>query len=706
MPREAAVQSMLEYTAKFENMLHEFFGKDFEGDSADRAPYPRGASLVENGHFIIFRLIRGPLFGELKRIISEMSVLAENVLAETPGKATFDWVVKAVEWIESVGASFSRDKSGRLTLKVDIAETLVHTGESVLLDVPDDLKRTLSQHGIFVSTNKERKLTVKSLKKGAQYAVGATIIRWCPVLFDALKADLSRTQQWSDKFRNLADEYRLFQETDGDTEDEESVIKCHMYQQEMSDLEHEVPHLVVAPMESMVAYTKTFVDTLETYLKTHSSPELDKKAADLFFKDGKNVSRMRGALREALLGRLQSVGGTLAESSPDEKNSLPFRYAARTVLKETLNAVAEKLDLRMSSDTLASLCDLKAAEIESALYQRCPGNDDLRITPEYRQQARSLKRGLGDSGNIELFLKVLTGKVDAMTLVSMPPEKLANPQVRLERAKVEHAARQAVMLTKAAPNDSSDKEKPLASETSRIESDPKASFAKKDSSSGSNTPQSMTCQRDEGPAGGKILDNPTKPKSYASFTSSEKGEQSSISNKSHIVHKLRSGSPPPRPPPPPSLASFKPETDYTNQWAENTAGSQIFEFCVDSSRHHFSAGMLTEGRKQAPAVPLTEQFVEKGKAKADEIASWVKSKVSGRKWDFRLYQLSGDSLADEAEIEKMCSFYEKRHRLPMFAVDSVNKLFIVPPKLQSILKDVMQFEKPDLAYAFLFFRKN
>lgn len=177
MPREAAVHSMLEYTAKFESMLHEFFGKDYEGDSPDRAPYPRGISLVEEDHFIIFRLIGSPLFREMKIKVSEINVLADNVFAETPGKATFDWVVKAVEWIESVGASFSRDKSGRLTLKTDKAEDLVNTGEAVLLDVPDDLRRTLSLHGIIISTNKEGKLTVKSKKKGAQYAVGATIIR-------------------------------------------------------------------------------------------------------------------------------------------------------------------------------------------------------------------------------------------------------------------------------------------------------------------------------------------------------------------------------------------------------------------------------------------------------------------------------------------------------------------------------------------------
>ena len=231
MPREAAVQSMLEYTEEFEHRLFMFLGKDYEGDTPDRAPYPRGTSLIEDGHFIPFRLTGSPLYQELKREISEIASIVSNVLAETPGKSAFEWIWKAVEWIDSLNSSFSRNKSGRITLKEDVADSLVSSGEEVLLDVPEDLRRTMSQHGIFISTQKTGKLTVKSKKKGAQYAVGTTMIRWCPVLFDALKSDLSRCKRWVEKFRSLADDYNSYQELYGDATSQEAVMQWHMFQQ-------------------------------------------------------------------------------------------------------------------------------------------------------------------------------------------------------------------------------------------------------------------------------------------------------------------------------------------------------------------------------------------------------------------------------------------------------------------------------------------
>ena len=231
MPRETAVQSMLEYTEEFENRLFEFLGKDYEGDTLDRAPYPRGASLIEDGYFILLRLTGSPLYQELKKEIAEIASIVSNVLAETPGKVAFEWISKAVEWIDTLSTSFSRDKSGKITLEEDVAESLIKSGEDVLLNVPDDLRRTLSHHGIFISTHKTGKITVKSKKKGAQFAVGTTMIRWCPILFDALKSDSSRCNRWVAKFRSLTEEYKSFQETYGGTVNEEAVMQCHMFLQ-------------------------------------------------------------------------------------------------------------------------------------------------------------------------------------------------------------------------------------------------------------------------------------------------------------------------------------------------------------------------------------------------------------------------------------------------------------------------------------------
>ena len=231
MPREAAMQSMLEHSVQFEIRLHQFLGKDYHGLAPDRAPYPRGTSLVEDGHFIPFRLTGSPLYLELKDEISRISVIASNVFAETPGKKTFDWIVQAVEWIDLLNESFSRNDSEKLSLGMKEAERLLTAGEVTLMDVSDDLKQTLSQHQIFISVSKEGKLTVKSKKKGAQHAVGTTMIRWCPILYDALKSDLSRSQQWASKFESLNQEYSFFESTKGEALTEDFLLKCHMFQQ-------------------------------------------------------------------------------------------------------------------------------------------------------------------------------------------------------------------------------------------------------------------------------------------------------------------------------------------------------------------------------------------------------------------------------------------------------------------------------------------
>jgi hypothetical protein len=147
MPREEAIRAMSQGTEKFEIMLNDLFAKDYDGYGADRAPYPSGRSLVgDDGGLVIRRLTFSPLFVKIKESIIEIQAVANDVFAEFPGKRAFDWIARSVSWIDSLSAAMVHEKNaeGRLVLPTSTAGTLLKDGESVLLDVPDDLRRTLS----------------------------------------------------------------------------------------------------------------------------------------------------------------------------------------------------------------------------------------------------------------------------------------------------------------------------------------------------------------------------------------------------------------------------------------------------------------------------------------------------------------------------------------------------------------------------------
>jgi len=248
MPREHAIRNMLENTKLFEIQLHEFLGRDYEGSGLDKAIFPKAESLVgKDGSFIIYRLTGSPMWGNLKESIEVISGYASDVFAATPGKATFDWIVQAVSWIESLNASVARLDSGdtksRLVIHCAQARRLLSEGETILLAVPDDLRQTLSKHKIYVSTNKEGKMKVKSKKGGAHHAVGVTVIRWCPLLFDSLKADCLRLAEWERSLGSLADSFMKFcRQPPGNHET--LLMEYHRFYDEISFFLDEVLDLV------------------------------------------------------------------------------------------------------------------------------------------------------------------------------------------------------------------------------------------------------------------------------------------------------------------------------------------------------------------------------------------------------------------------------------------------------------------------------
>ena len=185
MPREKAVNAMIHNSTQFEIELAKFLAQDFEGSNQDKAPFPKGHSLVgNNGQFILYRLTCSPLFGMMQSSMNSLSQIGDNVFAETPGKAAFDWMRSAVTWIERLHeavtqeSNFTHTNEKLLVIPAKDAIVLRSIGEDIFLQTTEDMRQTLSNHGIYVSTSIQKKRLKVTLKKdGSHHSVGGTVLR-------------------------------------------------------------------------------------------------------------------------------------------------------------------------------------------------------------------------------------------------------------------------------------------------------------------------------------------------------------------------------------------------------------------------------------------------------------------------------------------------------------------------------------------------
>ena len=153
MPRESAVEEVLQTAKTFEAHMKSFFGTDYEGFNPDRAKYPNTKSLIgESGEFLLYRLTGSPLYAALMSSIELIADIAQDVFADTPGKVAFEWIRSAVSWIDSLRAAvirkscFSDSNNERLVIAESDARKILEAGETIFLELPDDLKKTLSTH--------------------------------------------------------------------------------------------------------------------------------------------------------------------------------------------------------------------------------------------------------------------------------------------------------------------------------------------------------------------------------------------------------------------------------------------------------------------------------------------------------------------------------------------------------------------------------
>jgi Transcription factor S-II (TFIIS), central domain len=688
MPRENAMQTMLSATSAFESLLCDFLGKDYEGLGPDRAAYPSSGSLSgTDGSFILYRLTRSPLFGALRESIDSISEVVGNVFSDSPGKAAFDWIRNVVYWIESLHQSvrvMNLPYGGmKLVIPCLSARQLLESGNHILLDVPNDLRKTLSKHKIFISTNNLGKLTVRTMKGGAHHAVGVTAIRWGPLLFDALKSDYSRYEKWQKDMGDVAGSFVSYSRLPP-TNYEESVLLLHRFHDDVSDLLVQAHDLVVAPVESTLDNGNRILWGIKSRLAS-ATPTIARKYASQKYTEPPSLVQNRHVLLDSLSRR--QVTETKAEKPLVATNTKdgPFRGAARVLLQNALLNGVSVMGLDNSTDEAIAFCALKAWAIENELFasfQSEPAFGDAKISPEYRDFARALKRSLDDPDNLSFCLRVLTGKVDAEAISQMSILDLANPKTKEERARA--AASHNVVL------DGTSKPAPLKDPPTETIPEP------------SKSRKVETIQSSVRPGSTEVSESVSSPGAAIEVDVDSSG--SAFKHADVVKNPAASNH---RPPPPPSLAASLVAVPSASKKSDipvtNASGTDRSNVTVSVAS--FVAGFVVETDPFDKAVGfLPENWIEKGRLRNEEFAKFLRSKVEGGKWSVVTYRMITFSNKDERELKKYVKEYESRNRLAMFSLAAESKVFLVTPKFHSSVRS-LSFDNASSTYAVALVRR-
>lgn len=670
MPREAAVQEVLRKAHQFEIMLHNLLGMDFDG-TTDKAPYPESSSLVgERGEFLLYRLTGSPLFSSLKESVQKMTFLAEDLAADTPGKAVFDWIGRAVSWIEGLRDAVvttspfgSKDK---LVIPSEEAKGILQNGNELFLDVSEETRKTLSNHKIFMSTNKQtERLTVVIGKGGSHHSTGGTAIKWCPLLLEWLKNDIAELEKWEKRVVGNVNRFNEVGAPQMKKRTEFSLTSLYrvyrFFEESCLILNDGADRLVVTPTLSLVASTVKFRDILEKWTQDMTSDSAGAVSmTDLRkqrFADSLAVTNDRSCLLDSLLTRRRIHASTTRNTSfvltTDGKS---FRERACSILEKALRKGMKMMAIRSAgASEVVVHCALKAWELESSLFHAFQEGKKS-VTNEYRDKVRTIKSNLEDLKNPTLSARLLANKLDVDELIHMSADEMATQFVRQEPAKAEDSPSSGKLLSPDIAG--------------RLRVSPKGA---KKSTMGSPLPE---------------LPNIDRPSRNGS---------SSLSATTSLITKTQSAPPPPPTlAAPPSLAAMpvaptqrsSSPTLRTSEIITSSSGGDQFSISIANPKVTFGCEMYLDNEMSSARSDglLPESWTEKGRLQIDEFMKFFSSKMNGGRWKaeaLRISVLSGSTDSYRTFYKE----YEQKRRIAMFSLNDY-KVFLVTPKYHSAAKAI------------------
>ena len=686
MPRELAVKTILQKSKEFEMKLHAFLKKDVDIHKADRKSYPSGRSLVEReGEFVLFRLTGSELFESVLQAMHELAAINEDVFAETPEKVTFEWIQRGVTWIAELNEAVTRDSpfgnedEHYFTVPEDKAKRLLERGAQIFSEVPRDLKTTLSQHGIVVSTSKvDQLIKVVSKKDGALHSVGGTVIRWCPILLKCLKSDQLKLNVWKKEVQSLTcevDEY--FWDGDVPSDEQAAYVSYRLRERATYLLENGARSLVVAPKPGVVAAFKELSDCTTRMYHKASIPEFDRKFSRMWFLEGRPVIDQRFILLESLLyRRFLDVSRDDVPLPADGQKT--FRDTCRSILMDSFLKALKTvgMDHFFMLNVLQSFCSIRTWEIENEMFDQYQGSlGASKASQEYTKKCRNLKASLKENNHCTC-LEILLGDVSAQKLLRMSSNELASQTVKAARTRAEEGARNAALLV-------------TGSETS----------PSRDTSTGPSMRSDLAKPRSilrmakvSASETATASDFSTASSEDENSTGSPPGDEHAPLSEAAIALKLAAARPSLPPPPPPSLLNaFKPpvedESEYGNRISCKSGGDE-FQFDIFNLGITCRTALYLEDTKMSQVDRfLPEVFTQKGRLSVEQFSSWISDKIGSGRWAviaLRLVPLSED---DHLQLNKLSKSYESMNRIAMITPTSDTNIFVLTPKFHAAAEE-------------------
>jgi len=413
----------------------------------------------------------------------------------------------------------------------------------------------------------------------------------------------------------------------------------------------------------------------------NSTPEIAQKYAAKRYSDPISVVSNRFHLLDALAHRRSLDPSSNSAPAVDSKDG-PFRNACRALIKDALLKGLSLMQAAAKDEQAETeaFCAMKALDIEQELYDQYQRDSDFgqsRITPQYREKARALKRSLEDPGNLLFCGQVLADQIEVSRLVAMSSEDLANPKMKRDRAKAVAVAKQSTMLV--APKQNVDEKK------SKSQNIP-------------NVAENNTTQ---------VASSADKNSTETSKTEKRQTEHDNIASSP-----VSSPEPKPvhRPPPPPSLVaslrkapnSLTPSNEYL---VTNASTGDRFNVSIMNGSRKFTAGFYAEMDEDGSADGLLpESLSEKGRLRIDEFTKFVKGKLGGGRWKAITLRLITFSDRDAREFKKFSKDYEGRQRIAMFTPEQERLVFLVTPKFHRAATS-LSFGNSSSTYAVILMRK-
>jgi len=733
MPRHKAVKAMVDAKKEFEFQLESFLAQDFDGNQ-DNAPLPKGDSLVgQNGQFILYRLTGSSLFLLMQTSVQSLAAIGDKVFAETRGKAAFDWMRSAVIWIEELEdavitqSKFTNPDEKLLVIPLKDAKELCKSGETIFLETTNkDVTQTLSNHGIYASVNSiTKRLNVRLKKDGAHHSVGGIIIRWCPILFDALRADVARLESWEIGLEKIIGDFIAFVErSSGATVGEDNLYQWYCYHMKVQTaLEEGQNTLVVSPTKEAIDSFTDVLSTIRKHLDKNCSLNVIQDFSKRLFSNSATLYGKRFELLDTLLYRRE-----IADDVDNEAEEIPTaahetkpspRDLCRSNLEDALSKAAWVLNLESAGVSgVEDLCALKAWEIELEMFEAFQDENSNVLPEAYNAKAKSLKKILENESNIPVCLKILTDDMTTSALVKMTTAQLAH-RLKLEKEKAKQAALKHDLMTSVGIS-RNDPDKPLKS-ILRIQKSalviqkeasmsPEGKFKDKLKKGASET--SAAFHSDMNADGAPTMDSDeedSKPKATPAATTA--------SIATGTKRKTRGTTRSPPPPPPPSLVSSFDTSDQKLSSIEprisNPSGGENFRIELQGqTKYTFSAMFYQEDRSQTSVERfMSESLIQKGRSKIDDFTKFLSEKLRGGRWQATSLRLATVGDRDASVYKAFYKDFEAKERIAMFKLKDNSgggKLFLVTPKFHHVAKRTrgIAFGNKNSTYAIVLTKKD